>query len=246
KSPPDLKFILTKAGTYKIGFDGGDFCFDNETPAHDVLLHPHALASRLVTNAEYREFIEDGGYTKAELWLSDGWATVLAENWNRPLYWSEDLSKEFTLNGSREINPNEPVCHVSFFEADAFARWAGARLPTEAEWEHMASAHETSGNLLEQELFHPSAASTSAADEAFLQVYGDVWEWTSSPYIPYPGYRPPPGAVGEYNGKFMCNQWVLRGGSCVTSTSHIRATYRNFFYPHNRWQFTGIRLAKDS
>ncbi|MDJ0941634.1 MAG: ergothioneine biosynthesis protein EgtB [Woeseiaceae bacterium] len=234
---PDLSFASVDGGIRKIGATDG-FCFDNETPRHDALLHAHRIANRLVTNAEYRQFIDDGGYTTPELWLSDGWATVNERSWTRPLYWSEDLEREFTLAGEREVDDNAPVSHISYYEADAFARWAGARLPTEFEWEHAAASKPVDGNLLESGYWHPAAATHE-------QYFGDVWEWTSSPYSPYPGFTPLAGSLGEYNGKFMCNQVTVRGGSCVTSTDHIRASYRSFFYPHQRWQFLGLRLAKD-
>ena len=239
---PELDFIDGASGIQRIGHDGNGFAYDNEGPAHEVLLQPHALANRLVTNGEYRAFIEDGGYARSELWLSDGWATVRQRGWQRPLYWQEDLATEFTLGGVREMNPHAPVSHVSFYEADAFARWAGGRLPTEAEWETWALDVAIDGNFVDDGQLHPLAIRNAAGK---LQVYGDVWEWTRSSYAPYPGYQPSAGAIGEYNGKFMCNQVVLRGGSCATHSTHIRATYRNFFYPPDRWQFSGIRLAKD-
>ena len=243
ESPPaadalPLTFDAGEAGIVKIGASGDAFCFDNETPRHDALLHPHRMASRLVTNAEFREFVKDGGYSDSGVWLSDGWATVLENGWQRPIYWSEDLQSEFTLGGMRDIDDNAPVSHVSFFEADAFARWAGARLPTEFEWEHAASSRAVEGNLMESGYWHPVAGAQE-------QYFGDVWEWTSSAYAPYPGFVPLAGSLGEYNGKFMCNQMTVRGGSCVTARDHVRATYRSFFYPHQRWQFTGFRLAKD-
>jgi ergothioneine biosynthesis protein EgtB len=235
----DYSFVNGASGMCQVGATGESFRFDNETPRHDVLLHEHRVGARLITNGEYREFIADGGYTNSTLWLSDGWATVNQNGWARPLYWSEDLATEFTLGGSRPINDNAPVTHVSFYEADAFARWAGARLPTEFEWETFASEEPVVGNLLDSGYLHP----VSGGDAN--QVFGDVWEWTSSPYSPYPGFVPLEGSLGEYNGKFMCNQVTARGGSCVTSADHVRASYRNFFYPHQRWQFFGIRLAKD-
>ncbi|MDH3946624.1 MAG: ergothioneine biosynthesis protein EgtB, partial [Chromatiales bacterium] len=231
-------------GVHEIG-TGGDsgFCFDNETPRHRIFLRPFALASRPVTNAEYREFIEDGGYRDVAGWLSDGWAWIRREQIDRPLYWSADLESEFTLGGFRAIDPHAPVSHLSFYEADAYARRAGHRLPTEAEWEIAAAGQEVGGNLADTELLHPAPA---ASDSGLRQMYGDVWEWTASPYASYPGFQPLAGSLGEYNGKFMCNQMVLRGGSCATPADHIRATYRNFFYPESRWQFSGLRLAKDA
>ena len=221
-----------------MGASGTAFAFDNETPRHTCLLHPHSIGQRLVSNGEYREFIRDGGYQTCELWLSDGWAVVNERGWQRPLYWDEALEQEFTLGGDTEIDDNAPVCHVSYYEADAFARWAGARLPTEFEWEVAAQEKTVDGNFLESNYWHP-AASTGE------QFFGDAWEWTSSSYAPYPGFKPLGGSLGEYNGKFMCNQMTVRGGSCVTSKGHIRSSYRSFFYPDARWQFLGIRLAKD-
>tara|TARA_R110002096_G_scaffold29497_2_gene88697 strand:+ start:3616 stop:4872 length:1257 start_codon:yes stop_codon:yes gene_type:complete len=226
------------SGLHSVGATGDGFAFDNETPRHQALLHPHAIGSRLVTNGEYRDFIRDGGYRTCELWLSDGWATLNERGWQRPLYWDAGLEQEFSLGGDTEIDDNAPVCHVSFYEADAFARWAGARLPTEFEWEIAAQNHSLNGNFLDTNYWHP-VASTDA------QFFGDVWEWTASSYAPYPGFKPLDGSLGEYNGKFMCNQMSVRGGSCVTSSNHIRASYRSFFYPDARWQFLGIRLAKD-
>ena len=227
------------SGIHAIGATGDGFFFDNETPRHDALLHEHRIGTRLVTNGEFREFVTGGGYTDPTLWLSDGWAVVNQEGWDRPLYWGEDLASEFTLGGVRDIDDNAPVTHVSFYEADAYARWAGARLPTEFEWETAASGKAVDGNLLQSGFLHPVAGADAT------QFFGDVWEWTSSPYAPYPGFVPLSGSLGEYNGKFMCNQMTARGGSCVTSSDHVRASYRNFFYPHQRWQFFGIRLAKD-
>ena len=228
-----------------IGHEGSDFCFDNETPRHRVLVGGFEIASRPVTNGDYEAFIDDGGYERPELWLSDGWSTVRSRGWTAPLYWERRDGRwcEFTLGGLRDVERAAPVCHVSFYEADAFARWAGARLPSEAEWESVAATETVAGNFVEAGLLHPTVARASGDRPA--QLFGDVWEWTSSAYAPYPGYRPPSGALGEYNGKFMCNQLVLRGGSCATPASHVRATYRNFFYPDARWQFSGIRLARD-
>lgn len=237
-----LRFLPGSEGIEEIGHAGDGFAFDNETPRHRVLLQPHALANRLVTNAEYLAFVHDGGYREPGLWLSDGWATVQSEGWQRPLYWQEDLASEFTLAGVQRLDPEAPVCHLSYFEADAFARWAEARLPTEAEWEVAAAALPVQGNLQERGRFHPQAA---VPDDGLQQVFGDVWEWTASAYTSYPGFRPLPGSLGEYNGKFMNGQWVLRGGSCVTPCDHVRASYRNFFPPHARWQFAGIRLGQD-
>ena len=227
------------SGIHAVGASGDGFYFDNETPRHEALLHEHRIGTRLVTNGEFREFVTNGGYAEPTLWLSDGWAVVNQEGWNRPLYWSEDLASEFTLGGRRDIDDNAPVTHVSFYEADAYARWAGARLPSEFEWELAAAGKTVEGNLLQSGFLHPVPGAGAT------QFFGDVWEWTSSPYAPYPGFEPLAGSLGEYNGKFMCNQMTARGGSCVTSVDHVRASYRNFFYPHQRWQFFGIRLAKD-
>ncbi len=237
-SPGELTFTEGPSGVQPIGADAKGFSFDNETPRHDALVQPHAIADRLVTNDEYRAFIENGGYRKSELWLSDGWAAVNEHGWHAPLYWSEDHKMEFTLAGPRYVDGNAPVTHVSFYEADAYARWAGARLPTEFEWELAARENPVKGNLLESGLLQTASG--------IGQFYGDVWEWTSSPYTPYPGFKPLAGSLGEYNGKFMSNQMTVRGGSCVTSTDHIRATYRSFFYPDQRWQFLGIRLARET
>lgn len=242
-SAAPMRWVAGRDGVVEIGHAGDGFAFDNETPRHRALLQPHALAHRLVTNAEYLAFVHDGGYRDPGLWLSDGWATVQAEGWERPLYWQPDLASEFTLHGVSALDPAAPVCHLSYFEADAFARWADARLPTEAEWESAAASLPVQGNLQERGHLHPRPA---PAGEGLLQMFGDVWEWTGSPYVSYPGFRPLPGSLGEYNGKFMNGQWVLRGGSCATPADHLRASYRNFFPPHARWQFTGIRLGKDA
>ena len=234
-----LKYIPRPAGQVSIGHGGGAFAFDNETPRHPELVPAHCLAERPVSNGDYREFIRQGGYRDAALWMSDGWAAVQREGWQRPLYWQEDMASEFTLGGMREIVDAAPVCHLSWYEADAFARWAGARLPTEAEWESFAAGQPFAGNFLDRGLLQPAPSTDS-------QVFGDVWEWTGSAYLPYPGYKPLGGALGEYNGKFMINQMVLKGGACVTPANHVRASYRNFFYPQQRWQFAGLRLARDA
>jgi ergothioneine biosynthesis protein EgtB len=241
-----LQWIPVRGGEAAVGHDGGGFCFDNELPSHHVPLNAFLLANRPVTNAEYLQFIEDGGYDNPLWWLADGWSAVQQQGWKAPLYWikADAAWQVFTLAGQMPLAPDEPVCHVSYFEAEAYATWAGKRLPTEEEWEHAAGgAALTPGNYLESGRFHPDAA---PAGDGLLQLGGDVWEWTQSPYRPYPGFRPFAGAIGEYNGKFMCNQMVLRGGSCATPESHIRRSYRNFFYPHNRWQFMGIRLAQEA
>jgi ergothioneine biosynthesis protein EgtB len=241
-----ISWMEFEGGLFEIGHDGNGFAYDNETPRHKEFLNPFKLADRLITNKEYIEFIEDGGYQNAIHWLSDGWVKVEKEGWKAPLYWKKKDGKwwNFTLNGLREVNPAEPVCHVSLYEADAFAAWKDARLPTEAEWEVAVRDLTYSGNFVETKNFHPVPINKEKEDE-LKQIYGDVWEWTRSAYTPYPGYKPLPGALGEYNGKFMSSQMVLRGGSCATSQTHIRKTYRNFFPPHSRWQFMGIRLAKD-
>ena len=250
KQPPPgsaIKWLQFKEGVYWVGHEGPEFSYDNEAPRHRAFLQSYELASRLVTNGEFLAFMEDGGYRRHELWLSLGWNTVKERGWDAPLYWEQRDGKwqTMTLAGMAEVVPEEPVCHVSLFEADAYARWSGARLPTEEEWESASSGMPLKGNFVESEIFHvaPLASPASAAKPA--QMFGDVWEWTRSSYSPYPGYAAARGALGEYNGKFMCNQYVLRGGSCATSQSHIRRTYRNFFPPDARWQFTGIRLAKD-
>lgn len=241
---PDQHWIDFPAGMAHIGHHGQDFAYDNETPRHRVWLDDFRLASRPATNAEYMAFMDDGGYGRPELWLSDGWQTVQTQRWEAPLYWERIDGQwwHMTLHGMQPVDPHAPVCHVSLYEADAFARWRGARLPTEAEWETAAARQPVAGNFYESGHLQPR--STEPGGAGLQQVFGDTWEWTQSAYAPYPGFKPLAGALGEYNGKFMCNQAVLRGGSCATPTSHIRATYRNFFYPADRWQFTGIRLAQ--
>ena len=282
---PPLEWVCFEPGVTQVGFapdasNAESFCFDNETPRHTVYIAPYSIATRPVTCAEYLAFMDDSGYTRPDLWLSEGWATIREHGWHSPLYWQQDLATRsgwriYTLSGWRGLDDlsETAVCHLSFFEADAFARWAsrhtpGVRLPTEFEWEYAAgqlgtlvrgapqhpefltypAAGESSAivatpaNLLENGLLHPARASARAG---LQQMFGDVWEWTSSAYTGYPGYRPLPGALGEYNGKFMSSQMVLRGGSCVTPVTHIRASYRNFFSPGTRWQFSGLRLARD-
>ena len=237
-----MKWIEGKAGITAVGHAGEGFAFDCEGPRHDALLTPHALASRPVTNGEWQQFIADGGYRTPALWLSDGWAWVQGEGIDAPAYWQD--GQYFTLSGWRDIDPAAAVTHISFFEADAFASWAGARLPTEVEWEAAAAVLDPdSGDQLDTA--GPVQPAPTDGDTDLQQMFGSVWEWTGSAYRPYPGFRAAPGAVGEYNGKFMSGQFVLRGGSCATPRGHLRASYRNFFYPHQRWQFTGLRLAKD-
>jgi len=238
----ELSFSQFDGGLHDIGADGSAFSFDNESPRHPVYLQPYSLANRLISNGEYLQFVEDKGYQTAVCWLSDGWATIQNEQWQQPLYWQQTDNgwQEFSLYGLRPLDPTAPVSHLSYFEADAYATWASKRLPTEAEWEHAAAGQPIAGNLLNSDHLKPIP---STAIDGMQQLYGDVWEWTASPYSPYPGFCPPAGPVGEYNGKFMCNQMVLRGGSCVTPVDHIRATYRNFFPADARWQFSGIRLA---
>lgn len=236
-------------GLHWIGKMDAGFAFDNELPCHRVFLQDFELASHPVTCGEFIEFIEDGGYLRPELWLSLGWQTVISEGWQCPLYWRREEAqwRHFTLAGIKKVRATDPVCHVSYFEAEAYGRWAGARLPTEAEWEVAARGLPVAGNfadtlIAQGEALHPGAP--DVANRPLQRMFGDVWEWTASPYTPYPGYKPPAGALGEYNGKFMCNQYVLRGGSCASPQSHLRATYRNFFPPHTRWQFSGFRLAR--
>lgn len=240
-----LHWIALPGGIHEIGHQGSGFAYDNEKPRHRVYLNAFRLASRPVTNGEFLAFMQDGGYDNPAFWLSDGWATSRRLHWSSPQYWeSQDGTwRHFTLGGMRPLNLEEPVCHVSYYEADAYAAWAGKRLPTEAEWEIAARGVAVGGNLRDSGRLHPAPA---LPGEGLLQMYGDVWEHTASPYQAYPGFRLADGALGEYNGKFMCNQMVLRGGACVTAADHVRATYRNFFYPHDRWQFQGIRLAEDA
>jgi ergothioneine biosynthesis protein EgtB len=242
-----INFVDFREATIEIGHDGSGFSYDNEGPRHRALVPAFSLAARPVTNGEYLQFIQDGGYARPEFWLSLGWITVNEQRWEAPLYWvkRDGAWWNFTLSGFRPVDESEPVAHVSYFEADAYANWAGARLPTEFEWEQAARDCPIEGNFMEREQFHPQASTASVQNRHLSQMFGDVWEWTRSAYAPYPGYRAAPGALGEYNGKFMCNQYVLRGGSCATSRTHIRLTYRNFFPPEKRWQFTGIRLAHD-
>jgi ergothioneine biosynthesis protein EgtB len=240
-----LRWIGFEGGVFAVGHDGEGFAYDNEGPRHDALIRPFALASRCVTNAEWIAFIEDGGYATPTLWLADGWNTVKSEGWQGPLYFeaAEGGYGQMSLLGFRPVDPAAPVTHVSYYEADAFARWAGCRLPTEFEWEIAAASVPPRGRTLGADQLRPLPAEPG---EGLQQMFGDVWEWTASAYLPYPGFKAAPGAVGEYNGKFMCNQFVLRGGSCATPEGHVRRTYRNFFYPHQRWQFAGLRLAKDA
>jgi ergothioneine biosynthesis protein EgtB len=240
-------WIEFAGGLREIGHDGRGFAFDNEGPRHKVWLEPYRLASHPVTCGEYLDFIADGGYRRPEFWLSEGWICVQQHGWEGPLYWRvEDGEwRIFTLAGERRIEPAEPVCHVSFYEADAFARWAGRRLPTEAEWENAAADVKLTGNLADSQHYHPCSDTGAGGTGELRQMIGDVWEWTASPYVAYPRFRPVAGAIGEYNGKFMSNQMVLRGGAAVTPGDHMRITYRNFFAPASRWAFSGLRLAED-
>lgn len=239
-----LRWHAVREGVYVMGYAGEGFAFDNERPTHRTFVQGFRIASRLVTNGEFLAFVEDGGYRRAELWLSNGWAAVTERHWEAPLYWERDGHgwREFTLAGDEPLAPERPVCHVSYYEADAYARWAGCRLPTEAEWEIAAAEAPVEGPFVEAREFHPAPARNADGD-APSQLYGDAWQWTQSAYVAYPGFVPQPGAVGEYNGKWMCDQWVLRGASCATPRSHARRTYRNFFPSDARWQFSGVRLA---
>jgi ergothioneine biosynthesis protein EgtB len=261
RAPAPLGWVRREGGVVEIGrappgASGEPFAFDNESPRHETLLRPYALASRLVTAGEYLAFVRDGGYRRPELWLSDGWAEASAAGWSGPLYWRFQPEGEgegvsvFTLDGERPLDETAPVAHLCYYEADAYARWAGARLPTEAEWEAAAAGAPLDGNLLESGALHPRAAAqagtSGTSGTPLAQLFGDVWEWTASAYAGYPGFRPAAGALGEYNGKFMCNQLVLRGGSCFTPRAHIRPSYRNFFPPAARWQMSGVRLARDA
>jgi ergothioneine biosynthesis protein EgtB len=238
-APPNA-WMEHPGGVVQIGHDGQGFGFDNESPRHRVYVQPHALATRPVSNAEYLEFVEAGGYRRAEFWLADGWRQVRERDWQAPLYWqcSDGRWRQFTLAGLRPLSEHAPVCHVSYYEAEAYARFRDKRLPTEQEWELAATSQSVEGNFCESGFLHPQPGTGHA-------LFGDVWEWTRSAYLPYPGFRPSANALGEYNGKFMVNQMVLRGGSCATPNGHVRASYRNFFYPPDRWQFSGIRLADD-
>ena len=240
------QFLDFEEAIVEIGYDGRGFSYDNEGPRHRALVPAFSLANRPVTNGEFLEFIEEGGYRRAEFWLSLGWTTLNEQRWEAPLYWSKRDGTwwNFTLSGMRPVDETEPVTHVSHFEADAFANWKGARLPTEFEWERAAAGLPIDGNFVEAERYQPAPVAAQA-DAKLSQMFGDVWQWTRSAYLPYPGYRAAPGALGEYNGKFMSNQMVLRGASCATARTHSRFTYRNFFQPEKRWQFTGIRLARD-
>jgi ergothioneine biosynthesis protein EgtB len=238
-----LAWVHFDGGLRWVGHEGDAFAYDNESPRHREYVEAFQLASRLVNCEEFLAFLDAGGYDRPELWLSDGWNARCIHGWRAPLYWEQggNAWQIMTLGGLRPLDLAEPVCHVSYYEADAYARWVGVRMPTEAEWEAAAAGLPVTGNLLDSGHLHPAAPASSG----MTQLFGDVWEWTASPYTPYPGYRPAAGVLGEYNGKFMCNQMVLRGGSCATPRSHIRATYRNFFPPEARWQFSGLRLARD-
>jgi ergothioneine biosynthesis protein EgtB len=243
--PAPMGSLVIRGGLVEIGHDGAGFAFDCEGPRHQQLVRPYELSDRLVTNGEWLRFVNEGGYGQPDHWLADGWAWVQANRIEAPLYWRRHGGwwQRFGLDGLKPVDPAEPVCHINYYEADAFARWAKARLPTEAEWEAAAAALDpAAGNLLDEA---GPVRPTAAAGTGVRQMFGDVWEWTSSAFSPYPGFKPAEGTVGEYNGKFMCGQYVLRGGSCATPRGHVRASYRNFFYPHQRWQFAGLRLARD-
>ncbi|MCW8891152.1 MAG: ergothioneine biosynthesis protein EgtB, partial [Sedimenticola sp.] len=246
-APPEqpthpMLWLEREGGVYTVGHQGEGFAFDNETPRHSVLLHDHRLADRFVTNNEYLAFIDEGGYEQPALWLADGWALLQELQWRHPLYWSEHNHEwsQFTLGGMRPLNPAEPVCHLSYYEADAYARWAGKRLPREEELEVALADQVLRGNFADCDLLHPAPAGKQG------QWFGDLWAWTCTPYTAYPGFKPHSGTIGEYNGKFMSNQMVLKGGSCATPVGHTRASYRNFFYPNERWMFSGLRLAEDA
>ncbi len=240
-TPRPLNWLAHDGGVHPVGFEGNGFHFDNEGPRHDTLLQPFEIADRPVTCGEYLAFMRDGGYARSDLWLSAGWGTVQSRGWTAPLYWEERDGDwwVFTLHGMQPVDPAEPVVHVSLYEADAYARWAGARLPTEFEWECALGDRDATGTFQESGAHHPRPVADG------VHAFGDAWVWTRSAYGPFPGYQPPAGALGEYNGKFMCSQLVLRGGSCATPRAHVRPTYRNFFYPPDRWQFSGIRLARE-
>jgi len=240
---PAVGWIDHAGGLMEIGYEGDEFSYDCEGPRHKTYLTPFRLASRLVTNHDWIEFMAAGGYSKPEFWLSDGWATCVQEGWDAPLYWwqQEDQWWSYSLQGPQPLDLDAPVVHVSYYEAEAFARWSGRRLPTEAEWEVVARDYPIKGNFMDSGVLRPAAPDRADG----MQLWGDVWQWTQSPFTPYPGFKAPKGAVGEYNGKFMCNQFVLRGGSCATPVAQMRPTYRTFFYPHQRWQMLGLRLADD-
>jgi ergothioneine biosynthesis protein EgtB len=242
-APSPLTWVDFEGGLSDFGHCTADFAFDAEGPSHQYYVAPFKMASRCITNAEWIEFIESGGYQEPTLWLSDGWDTVVANQWHAPLYWEkkDGIWWSMSLHGLQPVDLAAPVCHISYFEAEAYAHFRGKRLPTEYEWEFVSKTQPLEGNMLETNCLRPVAAQGLG----ITQVYGDVWEWTQSPFTPYPGFKPAQGPLGEYNGKFMCGQYVLRGGSCVTPPHHIRATYRNFFHPQKRWQFTGVRLAED-
>jgi len=249
--PQEAQWVKTPEAIREIGYAGDGFCFDNERPRHRVLLEDYELRSHLVTNGEFLEFIADGGYERPEFWLSLGWSTVQEQQWTKPLYWERESEhfSQFTLNGLQPLDEDAPVCHVSYFEAEAFARWSGCRLPTEAEWEAFAQRHASPSQGADDLLSagytpQPAATASGAPADGVADMFGEVWEWTASQYTAYPGYRPPAGALGEYNGKFMCNQFVLKGGSCASPAGHVRPSYRNFFPPQARWQFSGIRLCR--